>query len=261
MLVHLKGYHRPSSLEEAVRILQEGRGRTAVLAGGTELVGKTDHALETVIDLASLNLGQIVATGGALRLGAMTTLAALTTDPAVLGTAGGLLARAAQLSAPATIRAAATLGGTLAGRKGGEELPTALLALGAFVQLTSRDNAVTVPLSDFLTRRAALLSGAILTGVTITATPDARGGLARVSRSPADRSIVFAAAVVAGESRSIAVGGCAATPRLWTSEQFAICPEDWEAVGDFRASAEYRTWVAPVVARRALENALGGAQA
>jgi CO/xanthine dehydrogenase FAD-binding subunit len=260
VLLNLREHLRPGTIREAVRLLREGAGRTVALAGGTELVGRQDPATEAVVDLSGLGLAG-VGPGPArgLAIGAMTTLQALAADQGVHAAAGGILARAAAMAAPATIRAAATLGGTLAGEKGGEEIPTALLALGARVALAAPD-LVEVPMAAFLRDREELLAWAplILRVVIPAQALCAAGGCARVSRSPADRAIVCAAAVAfPGGEVSLAVGGVERRPRMAAAsdEPFAR----WDAVGDHRASTEYRCTVAPVLARRAVLEATGGA--
>ncbi|HYG59018.1 MAG TPA: FAD binding domain-containing protein [Symbiobacteriaceae bacterium] len=242
MPVGLRDYLRPDSLTEAVNLLRQGEGRTALLAGGTELVGRRDQPVDALVDLRRLVPETMTTHGGTVAIGAMTTLHDLFTK-----LKGSLLARAAALAAPATIRAAATLGGTLAGEKGGLEVPTALLAMGATVILatpTLRE----VPLGAFLANKAATLQGSIITEIRISTTKP--GGLARVSRTPADRAIIIAAAVVDGPAHRVAVGGLAPYPRLADPAL-----DRWEAMNDHLGSAEYRRWVAPVLVRRALEEA------
>lgn len=246
LLVNLRAYHRPRTPAEAVGLLREGR--TALLAGGTELLGLEDDAIEAVIDLAPLGLDFIEVHGGELRLGAMVTLRRLAEAPEVGALAGGVLARAIAQAAPATVRAAATLGGTLAGAKGGDEIPTVLLALGARVTLAAPDP-VKLPLDVLLAAKADRLEGALITEVSVPMT-EGHGGFAFVSRTPADRAIVCAAAA----GGRAAVGGVGPYPVLvppgWDA---ADCP----AAGDHRATAEYRRWVAPVLVRRAVAEARG----
>lgn len=260
MLLGVREFHRPLDVAEAVALLRRDQVTAAVLAGGTELTARTDHETEALIDLSRLGLNRTERVGDRLVVGAMTTLAALAADPTANRISGGLLAEAVRLSAPATIRAAATLGGTLAGTKGGEEIPAALLALNARV-IVARPEPLEVDLADFLADRARLLQGALISHVAIPLQPGARGGFARVSRSPADRAIVCAAAVVPadGSPARIAIGGAAAAPFLLApgAEPEQACSEV-TFTGDFRAGAEYRSWVAPVLVRRALEIALGG---
>ncbi|HWI63551.1 MAG TPA: FAD binding domain-containing protein [Symbiobacteriaceae bacterium] len=250
MLVNLRAYHRPATLAEAVGLLHEGTA--ALLAGGTELLGLEDDQVEAVVDLSPLGLDAIRQEGNHLHIGAMVTLGRLAEAEAVAGLAGGILARAIRQSAPATIRAAATLGGTLAGAKGGEEVPTVLLALGARVTLATPDP-VDLPLEVLLANRSDVMAGAIITEVTLPL-QHSQGGFAFVSRTPADRAIVCAA--VAGDRT--AVGGVSREPRL-LSDQTDF--DAWPTATDHRAGAEYRRLVAPVLVRRARAQARGEGQA
>lgn len=253
MLLHLREYLRPTSLAEAAALLRRAESRTALLAGGTELTGRMDDQTQAVVDLATLGLNQIETGPASITLGAMVTLKQLAAHPAITGLASGMLARAAIQAAPATIRAAATIGGTLAGEKGGDEIPTVLLALGARVSLVSSES-VEVPLERFLAERAQLLDGAIIVSVTIPTTA-ARGSFHFVSRSPADRALLCAAAAGDRYAMRVAIGGYLSAPRLLGDD---LTLPDGEPITDFRASAEYRTWVAPVLARRAALDAAGG---
>lgn len=257
MLVNLKEYHKPTELAEAVALLRRKGVVTDVLAGGTELVGRGDGVLDAVVDISGLGLNYIRAGEGWLAIGAMTRLRALEHDPAVQGLAGGLLGRASRQSAPATIRAASTLGGTIVGRKGGIEVPTALLALNATVTYATPE-LQSLPLDEFLHKRLDLTEGALITEINLPLSPHARGGFAFVSRSPADRAIVCAASVAANGRTRTALGGVAMVPRLVTDHLRHI--DHWDVISSFRASAEYRRWVAPVLVRRAWREAMGGTQ-
>jgi CO/xanthine dehydrogenase FAD-binding subunit len=246
VLVNLRACHRPRTPAEAIGLLREGR--TALLAGGTELLGLDDAEIEAVIDLAPLGLDRVELHGGELRIGAMVRLGRLAETPEVAALAGGLLLRAIRQAAPATIRAAATLGGTLAGARGGDEIPTALLALGARVTIVDPES-VKLPIDLLLAGKAAHLTGAIITEISIPWTDEA-GGFAFVSRTPADRAIVCAAAA----GGRVAVGGVGPYP--------VLVPPGWDgaegsAVSDHRASAAYRRLVAPVLVRRALLESRG----
>jgi carbon-monoxide dehydrogenase medium subunit len=246
VLLNVRTYHRPPSLDAAAGLLKTGRN--AVLAGGTELLARRDDELEGLIDLAGLGLSGIALSDGCLTVGAMTTLQALAEAPAVAALAGGILARAVRQAAPATIRAAATLGGTLAGEKGGVEIPTVLLALGARVTLATPEP-VELALETLLLHKPDVLAGAILTAVTIPLRTGG-GGFAFVSRTPADRAICCAAA--AGDR--VAVGGVAPQPRL---VEAPLRLDALPALDDHLATAAYRRQVAQVLVRRALQEQHG----
>lgn len=288
MFPALQEYHRPQSIAQALELLSRPEVPTAVLAGGTELNGRTDLELAAVVDLAGLGLDQLEVSAGGLRVGAMVTLQTLTEAPEVQPYATGLLGQAARSSAPRTIRQAATVGGTLAGAKGGDDLPTALTALDARVILAITDGIWQVPVGEYLAGRgAADGTAALITEVALPALPEgARGAFVKISRTPSDRAIVCAAAVMAVDRHGacrhlrLALGGVGPHPvrlqevesrltgqpvtadriaraaELAAEHLGAAVPETYK--GDFRASAEYRRWVAPVLARRALTAAWHG---
>jgi CO/xanthine dehydrogenase FAD-binding subunit len=100
-------------------------------------------------------------------------------------------------------------------------------------------------------------------------------GLARVCRTPRDRPIVNAVALVqCGRGSSahrvrVAVGGVGPTPVIWTATPSTAAalpveslladgiafPSSAQTPDDFRGSAEYRRAQATIVARRALQEA------
>lgn len=262
----LQEYHRPKSVDEAVRLLRRGGSLAAVVAGGTELAGHDRLGAESLVDLSEAGLNTIDAEAARLRIGAMVTLRRLETDAAVRALAGGILPRAVRQGTPATIRVAATLGGTLAGTRGGDEVPTALLALGgtvtlAYAQPRSKllpglESVATreMPLAAFLANRETAVAGAVLTHVNIPILMGtARGGLALVSPTPSARALLVAAATMTADGTlTVAIGGLAPFPRVVEPGH-----QLWDVVDDHRAGAEYRRWVAPVLIRRALEEAGG----
>lgn len=255
MLLNLAEFHRPDDLGEAVALLRRPGLRTEVLAGGTELAGRNDEKLRAVVDLSRLSLGGISVQENRLVIGAMTPLGDLESNEAVGQLAGGLLIRASRQGAPATIRAAATLGGTLAGQKGGHELPSVLLALDATVTLATPEP-LAVPIIRFFAERERLLNGAIITAVSVPLWRGAGGGFAHVARSPSDRAIVCAAAVSYREFFRVGLGGVSALPGLVT--QLPARVSHWDAPDDFLGSADYRRQVGPVLAERAVAEARGG---
>lgn len=275
MLMQVAEVLRPQTPSEAAQLLR--RPGVRALAGGSELTaGGPEWETTAVVDLSGLGLNQIDVGPDGWRLGAMVTLAALEQEPSLAALPGNLLRRSAHHCAPRTLRNAATLGGVLVGSKAGAELATALLALGARVEVYN-PQPMRLPLADVLARRAELFPGALLTALFL-APPAvaARGGLVRVARTPADLAVACAAAVVEVrgdriQEARLAVGGLAPVPALlggavglagqaWESAAVARVADEAAAlasVDDIRGSAEYRRWIAPVLVRRALEEARG----
>ncbi|HEC23218.1 MAG TPA: hypothetical protein ENI95_09910 [Chloroflexi bacterium] len=275
MLYNVREYHRPTDLDEAIRLLQREDVRTAVLGGGVTLVGQGRPDVEAVVDLDGLGLGTIEREGNALHLGATVRIQTLVEE---LGdVAGGLLSRAAYQVAGWNIRNAATLGGLLASGDVHSPLSVALAALGAQVTVYDGTGYETHPWAELSTRiREEGLPGRIITQIALELSAGIGSGYEQVGRTPADIPIVCAAAVAYPSNDSqiktrTAIGGLlhdllvveqsgprdqpeSALEGLDQEITAAHTPDT--AYADYRGSAEYRIGVAPVLARRALSAAI-----
>ena len=245
----LRDYYRPETLTDAVALLRRTDANLLPLAGGSRLIGELETRSRTdvdgVIDLAGLNLDKIDVADGVLHLGATTTLSDLMAHPVAGALAGGILRRTAQAEGPVNLRNAATLGGLVAGAEPDSELYAALLALDTQVILSDGEADTTIPLADLT---AADVAGKLITGVTLPMA-NLTSGHARVARTPGDRPIVAAVAVVGDGVERVAVCGVAPRPVLST--------ETFDPATDFKASAEYRLAMSEVVMVRALTEAKG----
>ncbi|MFN8458306.1 MAG: hypothetical protein U0401_27250 [Anaerolineae bacterium] len=52
----IKAYHRPSSLDEALKLLSRSNVSTAVIAGGTYITAHMDDSIDEAVDLQALGL-------------------------------------------------------------------------------------------------------------------------------------------------------------------------------------------------------------
>jgi CO/xanthine dehydrogenase FAD-binding subunit len=274
MLYNVREYHRPTDLDEAIRLLRRSAVRTVPLAGGTALLGRPNPGIDAVVDLDGLGLDSVGHEEGALRLGAMVRLQTIVDELA--GECGGLLAASARREVPWNLRNAATLGGLLASGVSNSPLVVTLAALAARVTLYGAE-AETVELPDLVTRvRGAGLSGQIVAGLSIDLHDPIGWGYEQTGRTPADSPIVCAASVAypADEGHlttQTAIGGLlkglvlaeetvAVEGRESAQETLrdglATAHAQGPAYADFRGSAEYRLDVALTLARRALDAAL-----
>lgn len=276
MMLKLSEYHRPRTVAEALDFLRRPGVPTLPLAGGTELLGRKDFTTQALVDLSTLGLdGLDTDEAGGLHIGAMVRLQTLVEDSRVRNFAGGVLSEAAAAGVPRTIRNGATLGGSLAGERGGPELQAVLVALGARVHLVG-SGSLELEVDDFFQRKPRLLPGSLITEVTIPPLPEgARVAYQRVARTPADRAALCVAVAARWEGdrcRWIRVGVAGLTPKVlrlsavergmrdrpWDDEAreaaaAAISEAGAEAVTDVLADGRYRVWVAPVLLRRAVE--------
>lgn len=232
-------YWRPSSIDQALELLT--RPGAVVLAGGTWLNGHPSTEEVEVVDLQSLGLDQLErGPGDSLRIGAMTTLQQLVDSDPTPET----VREAARREQPSTLRAAATIGGCVAGGHAESELLAALLAHEAVVDVVGRDGSESTPLEAVLTG-LPLGAGRVVTGVTIRT--DGVAASAHAARTPADRAIVAAFGRVSARGRRIALTGVAPTPVL------VEVGEQLDPIGDFRGSSDYRRALAEVLMARVVE--------
>ena len=230
------GYHRPSSIDEAVELLAVPGRRP--LGGGTWLRHRHGGEPVEVVDLQALGLDTVSADDDAMTIGAMATLQALAeherTPP--------LLADAARAELPATLRSLATLGGTIDAADGDSVLVAALLVHDAEVAFA---DGRTMPIADVLWTRP----GAGLLIVSITISTSGRGSVAATGRTPADVPIVAAVGRRADDGVRLALTGVADVPVL-VDPTHVLAGLDPPA--DFRGSADYRLHLAGVLSGRVL---------
>ncbi len=264
----LKEFHKPTDIPAALALLKRRNPRTIPLAGGTWLNPRLDKEglADAVVDLSGLELDRIERDAGALRLGAMATLAAVTEDENCRSLANGILAQTARRDAVLNVRNAATVGGTVVVAPADSEFILALLALNARVSVQSKKLDAR-PLDQFLADPAAALDGGLVTQVQISLPPPAAAGLARVAYTLSDHPIVAAAAVVAEGSNRIALGGVAARPLVIEFDHAGAAEDavaqaiaEAKAYADFRGSADYRRAMGILMAKRALQQAQGRVQ-
>ncbi len=269
-------YLRPQTIDEALALLGQPDLRAAPLAGGAWLTPRLrrdvdvpdplEERVDAVVDLADLGLSFIEIEGqpgsGWLRLGAMTTLEQIAGNAACRRLADGILAQAAQREAPINQRNVATVAGALLSAASQSELLLALLALDAHAVVTTGQPRA-VPLGDLLVDLLGQLGGGLVLEIKLPWPAEtARGGLARVARTPTDQPIVAAAALADGNEQRLALGGVAAAPLLLRLIAQPDLPAALDAalqgaslLSDWQGSAEYRREMALVLGRRALAGA------
>lgn len=130
-------YATPSRLEDAVKLLLQTPG-ARVIAGGSQLLvepSRSQLSAPLLVDLRKIDaLAGIETTKDGVRVGAMTT-AAVVAASATLQASHAAMAEAAALVGDPQVRNRATVGGALAANDPAADLPAALLALGAHVQV------------------------------------------------------------------------------------------------------------------------------
>lgn len=280
------GYSSPKTLEEACTLLHEQHQQVKVLAGGTDLIVQlrmrkfTPAYVINIKDIPGLDYVRPGA-GGEIEIGALATLRAIETNPAVVARQP-VLSEAAREIGSVQIRNLATLAGNLCNAAPSADMAAPLLALGCGVTLSSRQGERSMPLEDFFLGpgKTALQRGELLISVRVEASPPRTGCvyLKHAIRRAMDIAIVGVAArlTLNGGKRAqevrIGLGAVAPVPlRARKAEELLrgqeltepaieeaaqIASTEARPITDIRGSAEYRTEMVRVLTRRALQAAL-----
>jgi carbon-monoxide dehydrogenase medium subunit len=272
-------YHRPKKVADAVSLLSAHPGEARVVAGGHSLIPMMKLRLaapEHLIDLQDVNeLKGITEEGGQLVIGAMTTQAELIAS-ALISQRCPILREAALQVADPQVRNCGTLGGNVANGDPGNDMPAVMQALDAVYVLHGKA-AREVKARDFYkgTFQTALKDNEILTAVRIAIPPKGHGyAYLKQKRKIGDYATAAAAVVLTfaqDKCKSAAVGltnvgdtplyaakaGAALEGSAIGDDAIAAAVKAAEAItrpaSDGRGSAEYRTRIAGVMVRRAID--------
>ncbi len=273
-------YHRPESLDEALALLDD---ETRPLAGGHSLLPMMKLRLSlpaALVDIGRIpGLDSIAEEGGVLRIGALARHVAVASSELVQDRCPALAEAAGGIGDP-QVRNRGTIGGSVAHADPGADYPTILTALGATIDIASRQGNREVPAGEFFVGifTTALGPGELVTSVNVPATPAGTGAAYVKHAHPASGyAVVGVGAWVAVEGGTcadarIVVGGATGVPVQATAVAGTLsgaAPSD-EAIataaervadtladplGDTYASGEYRTHLAKVLTKRALGRA------
>ena len=282
-------YRTPGSLEEAHADLKELGPDGKLVAGGTALVIMMKQQLvqpACVISLRNVSdLGGVSENNGSVHIGGLVSHAALDASPVVQEKLP-MLAETYHHVATQRVRTMATVGGGLAHADPNQDPPPSLIALGASFELSSSRGSRTVAAEDFFSDyyETVLEPDEVLSGVNVPLMAAHSGGayLKFLPRSADDYATVSAAAVVTLdpgkttiEDVRIAMGSVNTTPVRAADAEAVLrgqpvkpeglreagekAREATDPVSDFRGSASYKTQMAAVFVRRALERAIANA--
>ncbi|AFL51063.1 carbon-monoxide dehydrogenase medium subunit [Sinorhizobium fredii] len=262
------------TIEQAREALRQGR---AVLAGGTWLMrapvrGQVmPERLVSVGRIAALN--RVGAEAEEYVIGAAVTHVALVEALRNVQQLAGLVAAAVSSANPA-VRRVATLGGNLCCVDfAASDFAPALLACGAHVELETAQGAATLPMSEFLARRAELLSQALLTGVRVPRSVERSAHQRLPMRKAGDYPVAIVSMAICDGELRIAVGSVEPVARRWTALEQALhgqkltpelAAELAATLNDFRgrdgieAVGWYRREVLPALVRRCTAALLSG---
>ena len=213
-------YARPRDLGETFDLLAGDRGVTKIIAGGQSLGPMLNLRLlqpDLVVDIAGLpELKTVAVEGDTLVIGACVTHADIE-DGRVPDLTGGAMARVASAIAYRAVRNRGTIGGSLAHADPAADWVTALLCLGAELDLASRESHRRVPLGDFLVGalEVALRPGELLVSVRVPRVSEtARWGYVKHCRKAGEFADAIGAVLLNPESGTgrLVIGAIDAPP-------------------------------------------------
>ncbi|WP_424765574.1 FAD binding domain-containing protein [Paenibacillus sp. sgz302251] len=280
-------YFRPSTIEEAIQLLQQSGEDGKLLAGGQSLIPIMNMRLaapECLIDINGLSdLSYIRDEDGWIRIGSLTRQRDIERSDLIRARLP-LLTEAVPFIGHMQTRNRGTIGGSLVHADPTAELPLSLLALGASAVIRSEGEEREVALSDFFITYLTtdIMPGEILTEIRIPSVNVPKGySFQEFSRRHGDFALVDAACLVDTDNEGritearLTLGGVDAVPvlaidaadvligeRLTDSllkkaanlASASLDPED-----DLHATRDYRLHLAEVFTRKVIQAAYGKA--
>ena len=277
-------YHRPGTLDEAVKLLSSHGDQAKVLSGGMSLLPMLKLRLASFAHLVDIGripgLDYIKQEGGFLKIGAMTRQAALERSD-LIRTQYPILADAVPLIADPLVRNRGTVGGNVANGDPGNDQPAIMLALGATFVARGPKGERSIPANQFYKGlySTALAPNEILTEIRIPAPPPKSGGAyAKLKRKTGDFAVAAAAVQLtlnakgAIERAAIGLTNAALTPvevgdaakfltgkmpdEKTIAEAAKMAAAKSSPSADRRGSVEYKKEMARVLTARALRKAV-----
>ncbi|MEN3793086.1 xanthine dehydrogenase family protein subunit M [Fulvimarina sp. MAC3] len=263
-------YQRPTSIDEAVKLIGESEGDGKLMSGGMTLIPTMKARLampSTLIDLRHIaELKGISFENGRVKIGGGTTHAEIKANETIKQHAPTFSYLAGLIGDPA-VRHMGTIGGSVANHDPAADYPAALLAMGGTIHTNKRD----VSADDFFTGmfETALEEDEIVTAVSFEP-PQAAGW--EKFRNPASRYAMAGVFVAKRADGSVGVGVTGAGNNgvfRWSDAESALNGNfDGSALegvsisadammGDMHGSASYRANLVKVVTKRAVASAKG----
>lgn len=280
-------YLQPTTVRQAVNLLQQYGDRARVAAGNTDLLIRIKRGVDKPACLIGLGRiqgleGITIDASGTLRLGAMATMRMIERSP-IIRQGWMAVAEAASVLGSVQIRNLATIGGNICNASPSADTVPALVALGAQVLLVGPTGSRTVPLYEFFRGPGLtwLRPAELLVEVQVPPLPAHAGcAYARYAlRAGPDCALVGVAAYIECSPRSnlcqgarLVLGAVAPTviraPRAEAvladqdpktdhvlREVAAVAEQEARPISDVRASAEYRRRLVRILTSQAITEA------
>jgi carbon-monoxide dehydrogenase medium subunit len=276
-------YHKPTTLQNALELLNRHGTKAQIVAGATDVLVEQKPGIEVLIDITGLSLDYIEDREAGLSIGAAVTWASLENSAKLQNTCHKILSEAAHQMGTPQIRNVATIGGNLCSAVPSADCAPPLLALDAEIKATRVGGVRTIPVAEFFVdaKKTALKSGEILTEVCLPPQPkETRTIFLKMERGTVgDLALVNLALRITlkedglCQDARIALGAVAPTPiRAKKAEKMLIgkkpdgdliqavaraAADETRPISDVRASAAYRREISRLFVERALKSAMG----
>jgi aerobic carbon-monoxide dehydrogenase medium subunit len=279
----------PSSLSEAIKLLDPDDETIRPIAGGTALMLMMKAGVYRPAKLVSLRKIEskyaiITTAADGLTIGAMTTLSDLERS-ADLQNHAPLITRTLLTLSNVRVRNVATVGGAIAHGDPHMDLPPVLMALGASITVASPHGERRLLVEDLYSGyyETVLAKNDLIASVQIPAQGGKHAAYMKVTTGSVDDWPALGVAVViegdANTAKSVRIVASAATEkavRLKSAEEILsgnplddrlirraadAAAEDAEFIADVRGSIPYKKELMRVYVRRAVRAALDGGQA
>lgn len=261
-MLKIKQYVKAESLEQAYELNQKKTNR---IIGGMLWLKMSTAQIQTAIDLSGLGLDQIEETEDAWKIGCMVSLRDLELHEGLNELSSGMVRESVRSIVGVQFRNLATIGGSLFGRFGFSDVLTCFLALDTEVELYKGG---IIPLEEFAQMER---DNDILVRVIVKKRPG-KGSYQSHRNTKTDFPVLAVAAARYEEELKVAVGArpmkavCLHVPaeKLAASESWNVLAKELAAQipmgSNMRGSAAYRTHLAEVLIRRALEEIAEGGE-
>ncbi len=278
------GYSAPSSLGEALSLLQEHGEDAKVLAGGHSLIPMMKLRFAAPTHLVDINnvpgMSYINEEDGKLKIGALAREVDLE-DSELIRSKFPIFIDASKLIADPQVRNFGTVGGNIAHGDAANDHPAVMLALNAEVEITGPEGKRTVPIDEFFYGfyMTAVQQGEILTEISIPL-PEGKFGCAyhKLERKVGDYATAGVAVALtvdesgtctsagigltnvnpvplrASRSEEALVGSKLTDEDIARAAQFAA--EDCSPSDDLRGDEDYKRHVVKVLTKRMIKKAI-----
>ncbi|MHB8565847.1 MAG: FAD binding domain-containing protein [Nitrososphaerales archaeon] len=277
---------RPTSVKEAIEILERESGSARLVAGDTTLYDLAQHNglddVKTLVDTSNLGLSYIRDNGNDLEVGATTTFSELEHHKRSCVARGldALFETAAKITPP-QVRNMATIGGALCSGIPFLDMPTTVLALGAEIHTSSPRGERRIKADEFFIDyfQTAVEFDEIVTSIHFHYTERGASSFLKLGRVTVDFAVVNVTTWISLDKEGrcaqdkIALGAIASTPIRWksleekmvgkllTQESIAKIISESKEIGfepqpSLGAPSNYKKLVIPILVKNSLLESL-----